>query len=110
VFRDQVAALFQSWDILVAPATPSTATMLGQDTLTADGETVPLRPSFGVYTQPISFIGLPVLTAPVAGVEGPLPAGVQLIAAPWAEQKLFRAAAQLERDRICAAPIAPGFV
>lgn len=109
VFRAQAAALFRDWDILVAPATPSPATPLGQDTLMADGQTVPLRPSFGVYTQPISCIGLPVLAAPVPDADGALPAGVQLIAAPWNEALLFRAAAHLERDGICAAPIAPAF-
>ncbi len=109
-YRAKVAALFEDWDILVAPATPSPATLIGQDLLEADGQTVPLRPSFGVYTQPISFIGLPVIAAPVQNAHGSLPAGVQLIAAPWAEAKLFQAAAHLERAGICAAPVAPGFV
>jgi hypothetical protein len=35
------------------------------------------------YTQPISFIGLPVAAVPVP-LE-PLPIGVQIIAAPWRE-------------------------
>jgi Asp-tRNA(Asn)/Glu-tRNA(Gln) amidotransferase A subunit family amidase len=108
-FRAQAAALFADWDILVAPATPSPATPIGQELLEVDGQKIPLRPSFGVFTQPISFIGLPVLAAPVQNAAGALPVGVQLIAAPWAEAKLFRAAAQLERLGICAAPVAPKF-
>jgi AtzE family amidohydrolase len=108
-YRAQVAALFQDWDILIAPATPSPATPIGQDMLEADGQTVPLRPSFGVYTQPISCIGLPVIAAPIQNAQGVLPIGVQLIAAPWAEDRLFRAAAHLERMGVCAAPVAPGF-
>jgi AtzE family amidohydrolase len=109
LFRDQAAALFADWDILVAPATPTAATPIGQDMLQADGATVPLRANMGVYTQPISCIGLPVLAVPVQNADGALPIGVQLIAAPWAEATLFRAAAQLERDGICAAPVAPAF-
>ena len=64
------------------------------------------RATLGLYTQPLSFIGLPVITAPVAGV-GPLPLGVQLIAAPWNEAALFRAAAALERAGIATAQLAP---
>jgi AtzE family amidohydrolase len=109
LFRAQAAALFRDWDILVAPATPTAATPIGQEMLHADGAAVPLRPSMGVYTQPISCIGLPVLAVPVANAAGRLPIGVQLIGAPWAEAALFRAAAALERDGICVAPVAPAF-
>ncbi len=109
LFRDQAAALFADWDILIAPATPTPATPIGQETLEADGASLPLRPNLGVYTQPISCIGLPVLAVPVQHAAGALPIGVQLIAAPWAEATLFRAAARLERDGVCAAPVAPAF-
>jgi 1-carboxybiuret hydrolase len=109
IFRARAAALFADWDILVAPASPTPATPIGQETLEADGEVVKLRPSLGVYTQPISYIGLPVLAAPVQGVQQNLPTGVQLIAAPWREDVLFRAAAVLEQAGICTAPVAPAF-
>jgi Asp-tRNA(Asn)/Glu-tRNA(Gln) amidotransferase A subunit family amidase len=109
-YRQDVLALFRHWDILVAPATPSVATPIGQAMLEADGQSVPLRPSFGVYTQPISCIGLPVIAAPLQGVDGVMPLGVQLIAAPWAEATLFRAAAELERAGLCMARVAPEFV
>jgi AtzE family amidohydrolase len=108
MFQNDLRAVFERWDILVAPATPTPATMLGQDMLEVDGQIVPLRASFGVYTQPISCIGLPVLAVPLQTVSGALPAAVQLIAAPWAEEKLFRAATYLERSGLCAAPVAPG--
>jgi Asp-tRNA(Asn)/Glu-tRNA(Gln) amidotransferase A subunit family amidase len=109
MFRAQAAALFADWDILVAPATPTAATPIGQEMLAADGTAVPLRPNMGVYTQPISCIGLPVLAVPVQNAAGSLPIGVQLIGAPWREASLFRAAAFLEREGICAAPVAPPF-
>ncbi len=110
MFRAQLAAVFQDWDILVAPATPSPAGLIGQDMLEIDGVAVPLRASLGVYTQPISFIGLPVIAAPLQSqAPGGLPVGVQLIAAPWREDLLFRAAATLEWAGICAAPVAPAF-
>ncbi len=110
--RAQARALLASWDVLVAPATPIAASPLGQETLVRPdtGETVPLRASLGIYTQPISCIGLPVLSVPVQQADGALPIGVQLIAAPWQEAALFRAAAVLEAAGICAAPVAPAFV
>jgi AtzE family amidohydrolase len=109
LFQTDLRAVFANWDILVAPATPTPATPLGQEMLEADGQSFPLRASFGVYTQPISCIGLPVLAVPVQNALGLLPIGVQLIAAPWAEAKLFRAASVLERAGLCAAPVAPAF-
>jgi AtzE family amidohydrolase len=109
LFREQLRAVFHDHDILIAPATPAPAQPLGQDMLEADGRRVPLRPSFGVYTQPISCIGLPVIAAPLQNAEGALPIAVQLIAAPWREDALFRAAAMLERAGVCAAPVAPAY-
>ena len=65
-YRDQVRALFREVDVILAPTTPWAATRIGEDTITVGGETIPIRPNFGLYTQPISFIGLPVLAAPIA--------------------------------------------
>lgn len=107
--RATMRALLRNWDILLAPATPVPATPIGQELLELDGQSVPLRPSMGLFTQPISCIGLPVVAAPVQGMAGALPIGVQLIGAPWTEAVLFRAAAALEREGVCAAPVAPGF-
>jgi AtzE family amidohydrolase len=109
-YRDEVRALFRHWDILIAPATPAPAMPIGQAMLEINGASVPLRASFGVYTQPISCVGLPVIAAPIQNAHGNLPVAVQLIAAPWAEDVLFRAAAELERRGLCSAPVAPAFV
>jgi AtzE family amidohydrolase len=107
--RDEMQALMAEWDILLAPATPVPATPIGQESLTLDGVEMPLRPSMGLFTQPVSGIGLPVLTVPVPRAEGALPIGVQLIGKPWTEGLLFRAAAALERSGLCTAPVAPAF-
>ncbi len=101
--------LQQHWDILLAPATPVPATPIGQELLELDGQSIPLRPSMGLFTQPISCIGLPVLTVPVQQAAGALPIGVQLIGRPWQEELLFRAAAALEAQGICAATVPPAF-
>jgi 1-carboxybiuret hydrolase len=111
-YRTGVLRLFEEVDVLLAPATPYVAPRIGQETIEVDGETIPVRPNLGVFTQPISCIGLPVIAAPIAdpkalGTPGSLPIGVQLIAAPWKEALLFRVAAALEAAGICAAPTPP---
>jgi AtzE family amidohydrolase len=106
-FRDQLRTVFESFDILIAPATPCVAPRLDQTTLTLGGREVPLRANVGIYTQPISFIGLPVVTVPVA-VPGSLPVGVQIIAPAWREDLALRVAAQLERDDVVFAPSPEG--
>jgi len=98
-YRQQVGEIFRDVDILLAPTTPFPAPPIGEDTIEVAGTRVPMRPMLGLYTQPLSFIGLPVITVPVAGT-APLPLGVQLVAAPWNEVALFRMAAALERDGV----------
>jgi AtzE family amidohydrolase len=102
-YRDRVRELFQQVDLILAPATPCPATLLGQETLTIEGVEVPCRPNLGIYTQPLSFIGLPILTVPVQRPNG-LPLGVQIIAAPYNEAAILRAAAILEAKGTVAAP------
>ena len=101
-YREQVLRLFESVDAILAPATPLPAPRIGQQTMLLDGQEVPLRPNIGIFTQPISFIGLPVVAVPVP-LE-PLPIGVQIIAAPWREDIALRIAHALEKAGAVAAP------
>ncbi len=106
-YREQVMALFGEIDILVAPATPCPAPLIGQETIEIDGKTVPMRPNLGVYTQPLSFVGLPIVAAPLRP-RGGLPIGVQIVAAPWREADALRVAAALDRAGVTRAEPAPG--
>ncbi len=100
-YRARVLEVLAHVDAVLAPATPSTAPLIGQKTFVFDGVELPLRANIGVYTQPISFIGLPVVTVPVP-LE-PLPIGVQIIAAPWREDIALRVAHTLQQMGIVAA-------
>ncbi|HMK80699.1 MAG TPA: AtzE family amidohydrolase [Xanthobacteraceae bacterium] len=104
-YRGEVLKLFDQVDAILAPATPCTAPAIGQKTLVLDGVELPLRPNIGIYTQPISFIGLPVVAVPVP--LDPLPIGVQIIAAPWREDIALRIAYALEQAQVCVAPRPP---
>jgi len=106
-YRAKVLELFNSVDVLIAPATPCVAPKLGQQTFVLDGVELPVRANIGIHTQPISFIGLPVVAAPVP-LE-PMPIGVQIIAAPWREDVALRVAYALERMGVVAAPRPGGF-
>jgi 1-carboxybiuret hydrolase len=108
-FARQVAASFAHVDVVLAPATPCTAPAIGTDWLDIDGQRMPARASMGLLTQPVSCIGLPVVTVPQWGLDvaAPhLPIGVQVIAAPWREDLCLRVAHALEMAGICSAPVA----
>ncbi len=104
-YRDAVLDLFGGLDVILAPATPCRAPKGGQTHFVLDGVSLPVRANIGVFTQPISFIGLPVVGVPVRLDDG-LPLGVQVIAAPWREDLALRVARHLERTGVCKAPIA----
>ena len=104
-YREKVLALFETVDVILAPATPCRAPRIGQQTFVLDGQTLPVRPNLGVFTQPISFVGLPVVAAPVWLDDG-LPLAVQIIAAPWREDLALRVARRLEQSGVVRAPVA----
>jgi aspartyl-tRNA(Asn)/glutamyl-tRNA(Gln) amidotransferase subunit A len=103
-FRNQVRSIFEQVDIILAPSTPCVAPKIGQQTMLIEGQEVPLRPNLGLYTQPLSFIGLPIISVPIQRPEQ-LPLGVQIIAAPYNESLVLRVAAELEAHGIVSAPV-----
>jgi 1-carboxybiuret hydrolase len=104
-FHHQMLRLFQTYDAILAPATPCVAPLIGQKTFVLDGKEMPLRPNIGIYTQPISFVGLPVVVVPVPTALG-LPVGVQIITAPWREDLALRIARASEMSGAAQAPVA----
>jgi aspartyl-tRNA(Asn)/glutamyl-tRNA(Gln) amidotransferase subunit A len=107
-FQAAVRRVFEHVDVVIAPATPCAAPLIGQKVMRLGDEEVLVRPNIGIYTQPISFIGLPVCAVPVWLPNRELPIGVQVIAPPWREDLALRVALHLERAGAVSAPIAPG--
>ncbi|MBD2613203.1 AtzE family amidohydrolase [Nostoc punctiforme FACHB-252] len=103
-YRDRLREVFQNVDIILAPTTPISAPLIGQQTMNLDGEEILIRPHLGLFTQPLSFIGLPVLSVPIQRPNA-LPLGVQLIAAPYNEALILQVAAVLEAKGIVSAPV-----
>ena len=103
-FRDRFQEIFQKVDVILAPTTPISAPLIGQQTMILNGEEILVRPHLGIFTQPLSFIGLPVLSVPIQRPNA-LPLGVQLIAAPYNETLILAVAAMLEANGIISSSV-----
>ncbi len=103
-FYQEMMRIFEHIDIIIAPATPTCAQKLGQETMTIQGVNMPVRPNMGMFTQPISFIGLPVVAVPVQQA-GAMPIAVQVIAAPGREDLALSVANYLEQQKVCSSPV-----
>ena len=101
----QVLQFLQRIDVLLLPATPCVAPLLGSRTIRINGKELPTGPTLGWFTQPLAGTDCPALTVPIVR-EGKLPIGVQLFAAPHREDLLLRVARQLERLGVAGAPVA----
>jgi aspartyl-tRNA(Asn)/glutamyl-tRNA(Gln) amidotransferase subunit A len=104
-YQEQLREIFEDVDAFIVPATPCAAPALGQATFVLDGVELPVRANLGIFTQPISFAGLPVVAAPLP--LAPLPIAVQIVAAPWREDIALRIAYALEQANVAAAKRPP---
>jgi aspartyl-tRNA(Asn)/glutamyl-tRNA(Gln) amidotransferase subunit A len=91
VIKDEFAAAFREFDVLVSPTSPTVAFKLGEKTEN------PLAMYLAdVLTIPPNMAGLPGLSVPCGLSEG-LPVGLQLIGPQFSENTLFRVGHALER-------------
>jgi AtzE family amidohydrolase len=98
-FYNEAIKLFENLDVILAPASPCAATLIGQESMSLRGRDLSPRAYMGMLTQPISLTGLPVITVPVLRA-GKMPLGVQIIAPPCREDICFRVARALERSGV----------
>ncbi len=104
-YHKRVLELFREVDVILAPATPCVAPPLGREhVMLINGVEMTARRNLTLFTQPLSFIGLPIVVVPLQSGGG-LPIGVQIVAAPWREIDALRVARQLERDGVVSAPV-----
>ncbi len=91
VIRDEHAAAFEQFDVLVSPTSPTVAFELGART-----ENPLAMYAADLLTIPSNMAGLPGLSIPCGLSEG-LPVGFQLIGPQFSENLLFRTGHALER-------------
>jgi aspartyl-tRNA(Asn)/glutamyl-tRNA(Gln) amidotransferase subunit A len=82
---------FEQADVLIGPTTPSVSFERGSKT--SDPLAMYLS---DVYTVPVNLAGIPGVSMPFGMGENGLPVGLQLLGAPWSEQKLLETCAALE--------------
>jgi aspartyl-tRNA(Asn)/glutamyl-tRNA(Gln) amidotransferase subunit A len=90
--RGDFDAAFQEVDVLLGPVSPTPPFKLGERT--AD----PLEMYLSdIYTITANLAGIPGISIPCGLTRSNLPIGLQLLAAPFAEEKLLRTARVFER-------------
>ncbi|MFG1611194.1 amidase [Nonomuraea wenchangensis] len=93
--EEHAEALFGPYDVLATPTVPILAPPIGARESEAGGERIQVRAALLGMTSPWNVLGRPALTVPAGLVDG-LPVGLQLIARPGDEARLFAAARQVE--------------
>jgi AtzE family amidohydrolase len=103
-FRDEfsihVEKLFNEFDVLIAPSTYGPAPLIDDPFVSIDGRMQSARANLGLYTQPISFLGFPVVAAPLPVAD--LPCGVQLIGRKGSDRALLSYAEVLSKRGLVA--------
>ena len=83
---------FRKFDVILAPASPGTAPLLGQSLED------PLKMYLGdIYTISVNLAGLPGISVPCGLDSSGLPIGVQMIGDCFKEKEIIRAAYAFER-------------
>ncbi|MPZ77516.1 MAG: hypothetical protein GEU77_13445 [Deltaproteobacteria bacterium] len=90
VLNEQILASFSHVDILATPSAPRPPEAFAA----MDPNEQTLRPSF---TNPFNLTGLPAISVPCGFTPDGLPAGLQIVAQPFDEATVLRAAYTYER-------------
>ncbi|TVT59347.1 hypothetical protein FNH05_05585 [Amycolatopsis rhizosphaerae] len=102
------ARLFETVDVIAAPAVPVTATASDQPTITwADGSTETVSDAYVRLSAPANIIGAPALTLPVGRDHVGLPIGMQLIGRSLDEAAVLRVGRAYERAAAMGNELAP---
>jgi aspartyl-tRNA(Asn)/glutamyl-tRNA(Gln) amidotransferase subunit A len=92
LIRQDFDAAFQAVDVIAGPVTPTPAFRLGEKA------NDPLAMYLGdIYTISANLAGLPGISLPCGFTPGGLPIGLQLLALPFEEERLLRAARMYEQ-------------
>ena len=95
-YRERIAGLFATYDLIATPTTATTAFPLGQRPREIDGQRVDGLWGAFPFTAMFNVAGTPPMTLP-CGFAGGLPVGLQLVAAQHQDQRLLDLAEDLEQ-------------
>lgn len=84
ILRDYTRGLFQNFDVLLSPTTPSGAFKIGEKT----DDPIAMYLS-DIYTVHANLVGMPAISVPCGFDSSGLPFGLHLLAPEFAENRLF---------------------
>jgi aspartyl-tRNA(Asn)/glutamyl-tRNA(Gln) amidotransferase subunit A len=90
VLRRGFEEFFREYDLLLTASTPITAPPIEGEDAVSQAATLTR------FTAPFNFTGLPAISLPCGMTDQGLPIGMQLVARPWGEVSLLRAAQAFE--------------
>lgn len=92
---------FESYDVILGPVAPTTALKMGESL------SDPLKMYLGdIYTVSVNLAGLPGISLPCGQDKDGMPVGMQLLAKPFDEKSMIRAAYTFEQTRSYKRPTA----
>jgi aspartyl-tRNA(Asn)/glutamyl-tRNA(Gln) amidotransferase subunit A len=94
---DRALPVFSEVDVVVMPTSPTAATPLGSDLSASDEADPELLAAAINFTGPFDLLGFPALSIPCGFTLNDLPVGLQLVAAPYEEAKLYAIAHAYEQ-------------
>ena len=95
LIRGDFDAAFQQVDVIAGPVTPTAAFKIGEKANN------PLAMYLSdIYTISANLAGIPGASIPCGFTETGLPIGLQLLTAPFEEERLLRAARMFERETL----------
>ena len=89
VISIEVAKKLRDVDAVLLPTAPSIAPRLEQETVTIQNKEYPAFQVLTENTYPFNFLGLPAISIPNGFSQG-MPTGLQIIAAHWREDLLYK--------------------
>jgi aspartyl-tRNA(Asn)/glutamyl-tRNA(Gln) amidotransferase subunit A len=94
--RAELWSVFDRVDVLVTPTMPTTAGLIGSETVEIDGITYNTLENTTRFTYPFNLTGFPAMSLPCGFDRLGLPIGLQLAGAPWQEALLLGVAHQYQ--------------
>lgn len=93
LIKNDFAAVFQEFDCIVTPTSPTPAFRLGEKVKD------PLKMYLSdIYTISVNLAGIPAISLPCGFTKKGLPVGLQILAKPFNEEMLFRVAYTYEQN------------
>ncbi len=97
LFRREMDQIWETIDILATPTTPIVAPPVDAHIVKIGGREETVRMATTRFVRGINYLGEPALSMPCGKAKSGLPIGLQLISAPFRDEKLLKIAQTLER-------------